>query len=386
MRNEFVFCLPTKIEFGDGYIDHAGSVARELGAAKTIVITDKGLSRSEILARLQHSLADAGIQVVLYDDVHANPRDTEAQKAAEFARREGVDSVIACGGGSSMDMAKAVAALLTNKGDVRSIMKPNKVPNKPAPLICVPTTAGTGSEVTSFAVLTIEEESRKSSIFDDKIRPDVAINDPEVLRQLPSAVAASTGMDALTHAIEAYTCRLATPLTDGIALQAIRYIAESFPEFIHVRSEDTCRKMMAGSLMAGIAFGFSDIAGVHCMAEALGGMYDTPHGVANAIFLPIVFEYNMESDLKRHRDVAIALGISPVGKTDEEIAAEAVIWMRSISREMKIPTLQELGYVSVQKFEELADLCMKNVSLSSNCRKLGKADFIDLYKRAYNMG
>ena len=386
MRNEFVFCLPTRIEFGNGSIDQTGLIAKELGAKKVIVITDKGLSRTEILERLRHSLSEAKIEVVLYDDVRANPRDTEAQRAADFARSEQVDAVIACGGGSSMDLAKAVAALLTNEGEIRSIMKPNEVPNKPAPLICVPTTAGTGSEVTSFAVLTIEEESRKSSIFDDKIRPDVAIEDPSVLQHLPPPVAASTGMDALTHAIEAYTCKLATPLTDGLALQAIRYIAESLPEFIHVRSEESCRKMMAGSLMAGIAFGFSDIAGVHCMAEALGGMYDTPHGVANAIFLPIVFEYNMETDLKRHRDVAVALGISPVGKRDEEIAAEAVIWMRSISREMKIPTLQELGYVSVQKFDELAELCMKNVSLSSNCRELGKTDFVDLYKRAYNLG
>ncbi len=386
MRNEFVFCLPTRIEFGNGYIGRAGSIAKDLGAKKTIIITDKGLSRTEILEKLKQSLSEKNIEMTIYDDVRPNPRDIEAQRAADFARDENVDSVIACGGGSSMDLGKAVAALLTNPGDIKSIMKPNEVSNKPAPLICIPTTAGTGSEVTSFSVLTIEEEHRKSSIFDDKIRPDAAINDPEVLKLLPPAIAASTGMDALTHAVEAYTCRLATPLTDSFALQAIRYIAESLPEFIHERSGESCRKMMAGSLMAGIAFGFSDIAGVHCMAEALGGMYDTPHGVANAIFLPIVFEFNMEADLKRHRDVAIALGISPVGKTDEEITAEAVIWMRSISREMKIPTLQELGYVSVQKFEELADLCMKNVSLSSNCRKLGKADFIALYKRAYNIG
>ena len=160
MRNEFVFCLPTRIEFGNGSIDQTGSIAKELGAKKVIVITDKGLSRTEILERLRHSLSEAKIEVVLYDDVRANPRDTEAQRAADFARSEQVDAVIACGGGSSMDLAKAVAALLTNEGEIRSIMKPNEVPNKPAPLICVPTTAGTGSEVTSFAVLTIEEESR----------------------------------------------------------------------------------------------------------------------------------------------------------------------------------------------------------------------------------
>lgn len=385
MLREFAFYLPTRIEFGKGAIEKTGKLAKELNGKKVIVITDKWLSRTAVLDVIKEKLFKEGLEITVYDNVHANPRDTEAQRAANFARMEKADCVVACGGGSCMDLAKAVAALLTNPGDIRSIMKPNRVAVQPAPLICIPTTAGTGSEVTSFSVLTIESESRKSSIFDEKIRPSAAINDPEVLRTLPAAVAASTGIDALTHAIEAYTCKLATPLTDGMALQAIRYIAEYLPEFIHVRSEESCAAMMAGSLMAGIAFGFSDIAGVHCMAEALGGMYDTPHGVANAIFLPIIFEYNMMADVKRHKEVAVALGISSNGKSDEEIVREAVIWLQSISRELKIPALKELGYVSPQKFGELADLCMKNVSLPSNCRKLEKHNFVDLYTKAYNV-
>ncbi len=385
MRNEFTFHLPTRIEFGEGKLLKIGSLIKELGGQKTIVITDKGVGRTDIMEQMQESLRGQAIKFLLYDEVHPNPRDTEAQKAADFARAEGVDCVIACGGGSSMDLAKAVAALLTNSGDVHSIMKPNRVAIDPAPLICVPTTAGTGSEVTSFSVLTIESENRKSSIFDDKIRPDIAVNDPTVLKNLPPGVAASTGMDALTHAIEAYTCKLANPITDGLALQAIRSIAESLPEFIHARSGENCRKMMAASLTAGIAFGFSDIAGVHCMAEALGGLYDTPHGVANAIFLPIVFEYNMKFDAKRHKDVAEALGISSNSQNYEEIAVNGARWLKSLSRELNIPTLRELGYVSPQKFEMLAELCMKNVSLSSNCRKLTKTDFISLYKKAYEL-
>lgn len=385
MLRNFIMNLSTRIEFGEGKIHQTGEIAKELGLKKTVIITDKGLAKTDIVKAIKDSLYSSNIDYIVYDKVRENPRDVDAQAAGEFARNEGVDSVVACGGGSSMDLAKAVAAMMTNEGDIKSIMKPNKVKNDPVPLICVPTTAGTGSEVTSFAVLTIEAEGRKSSIFDDKIRPVVAINDPEVLKGLPTSVAAATGMDALTHAIEAYTCTLSNPITDGMALQAIRYIAKNITEFVHMRSEESCLNMMAGSLMAGIAFGFSDIAGVHCMAEALGGMYDTPHGVANSIFLPIVFEYNIEADVARHRDVAEALGISTVGKSDREIAVDGARWLSSVAKELGIPKLKELGYVDEKKFEDLADLCMKNVSLPSNARKMEKVDFINLYNKAYNM-
>ena len=385
MQKNFVFELSTKIEFGEEKIRKVGVLARGLGAHKIALITDHGLSETPIISRVRTCIEKAGIEVFLYDEVRANPRDTEAQKAAELARNEGADTVVACGGGSSMDLGKAVAALLTNSGTIHSIMKPNRPQFQAAPLICIPTTAGTGSEVTSFSVLTIEKENRKSSIFDNKIRPSLAINDPTVLYELPAPIAASTGMDALTHAIEAYTCKLANPITDGFALQAMRYISRNIFNFVQTKDKKSCSMMMAGSLMAGIAFGFSDIAGVHCMAEALGGMYDTPHGVANSIFLPIIFEYNSEADMARHKDVAVALGIDPTGKTAEEIISEAVCWLKAVSREMKIPSLRQLGYVNPQKFEQLADLCMKNVSLTSNARKLEKADFVDLYHMAYNL-
>lgn len=385
MLKNFVFNLSTHIEFGEGKISKVGTIAKDLGAQKVMLITDKGLSGTSMIKRIRESLTFEKMEVVFYDEVRPNPRDTEAQRAAEVARTAKIDVVVACGGGSSMDLSKAVAALLTNEGGIHNVMKPNKVKYMSAPLICIPTTAGTGSEVTTFAVLTIESESRKNSIFDNKIRPTVAINDPEVLREIPSTLAASTGMDALTHAIEAYTCRLATPITDAVALQAIRYIAENLLDFIFIRSKDSCRKIMAASLMAGIAFGFSDIGGVHCMAEALGGMYDTPHGIANSIFLPFVFEYNIPSNVKRHKDVAVALGIDAANKSDEDTARKAVNWIKLVSREMSIPTLKELGYVNPQKFETLAELCMKNVSLSSNSRELRKADFIRLFAKAYNL-
>lgn len=383
MKADFVFGLTTRIEFGNGKLAMAGRFAKELGADKAVIITDRGLSSTDILKKLLSSLEESGVECHIYDKVRENPRDVDAQSAYEEFKNSPPDVVIGFGGGSSMDLAKAVAALFTNGGDIHKIINPNKLTDDPLPVICIPTTSGTGSEVTSFAVLTLEEEQRKSSVFDDRIRPNIAINDPLVLKSVPPAIAAATGMDALTHAIEAYTCTISNPLSDAMALEAIRYIAGSIYEFVYERTDESCREMMAGSLMAGIGFGFSDIAGVHCMAEALGGVYDTPHGVANSIFLPVVFEHNIEADVRRHRDVAVALGIEAFGKSELETAMEGAAWIREMSKKLKIKTLKEIDNVTPECFEALADKCMKNVSLNSNARKLTKEDFVSLFNKAY---
>lgn len=383
MKADFVFGLTTRIEFGNGKLAMVGRFAKELGADKAVIITDRGLSSTDILKKLLSSLEESGVECHIYDKVRENPRDVDAQSAYEEFKNSPPDVVIGFGGGSSMDLAKAVAALFTNGGDIHKIINPNKLTDDPLPVICIPTTSGTGSEVTSFAVLTLEEEQRKSSVFDDRIRPNIAINDPLVLKSVPPAIAAATGMDALTHAIEAYTCTISNPLSDAMALEAIRYIAGSIYEFVYERTDESCRAMMAGSLMAGIGFGFSDIAGVHCMAEALGGVYDTPHGVANSIFLPVVFEHNIEADVRRHRDVAVALGIEAFGKSELETAMEGAAWIREMSKKLKIKTLKEIDNVTPECFEALADKCMKNVSLNSNARKLTKEDFVSLFNKAY---
>lgn len=383
MKADFVFGLTTRIEFGNGKLAMIGRFAKELGANKAVIITDRGLSSTDILKKLLSSLEESGVEYRIYDKVRENPRDVDAQSAYEEFKNNPPDVVIGFGGGSSMDLAKAVAALFTNGGDIYKIINPNKLTDDPLPVICIPTTSGTGSEVTSFAVLTLEEEQRKSSVFDDRIRPNIAINDPMVLKSVPPAIAAATGMDALTHAIEAYTCTISNPLSDAMALEAIRYIAGSIYEFVYERTDESCRAMMAGSLMAGIGFGFSDIAGVHCMAEALGGVYDTPHGVANSIFLPVVFEHNIEADVRRHRDVAVALGIEAFGKSELETAMEGAAWIREMSKKLKIKTLKEIDNVTPECFEALADKCMKNVSLNSNARKLTKEDFMSLFNKAY---
>ena len=201
MKKDFTFSMSTRIEFGEGKLSRTGDYTEELNASRVLVITDKGIAGTEIMGKVKNSLASKNIKYEIYDKVRENPRDMDAQETYDTFSQNPPDAVIACGGGSSMDLAKAVAALFTNGGKISEIINPNKLKRKPLPTICIPTTAGTGSEVTSFAVLTLEKEQRKSSVFDDKIRPDIAINDPEVLKSVPKSIGAATGMDALTHAI-----------------------------------------------------------------------------------------------------------------------------------------------------------------------------------------
>ena len=383
MYSPFTFSLPTRIEFGNGKLEMVGKIVKEFEGKRVLIVTDKGVMETSIYDRVLAALSKEGIDNITFDKVRPNPRDLDANEGGEFARSEGVDIVIGLGGGSSVDMAKAVAGMCTNEGDIHAIMKPNKLTYDPVPVIAIPTTAGTGSEVTSFSVLTIEEENRKSSIFDEKARPTVAINDPTVLENIPPHIAAATGMDALTHAIEAYTCKYATSVTDALAMQAIRLISENICAMVHDRTEESSWNMMMGSLLAGIAFGYSDIAGVHCMAEALGGLYDTPHGVANSIFLPIVFKYNIPANIKKHADVGLGMRLDATGKSDREVAQAAADALRQMATDVGIPSLRELGYVREEDFDLLADLALKNVSLPSNPRKLNKEDFMALYREAY---
>lgn len=380
------FNLSTRIEFGNGYVDRAGELVKEQGAQKVMIVTDEGIRRAGITERVEASLKKAKISYVIFDQIMPNPRDIHCVEAGNIAIAEQVNFVLAVGGGSSMDSAKAIACLVTNQGPIANILKPNKVKEKPIPLMCIPTTAGTGSEVTSFAVLTLDAEKKKTCIFDDKIRPDIALLDPQLLKGLPQGIIASTGVDALTHALEAYTCKCASPITDAFALAAIKLIAANLRNMMYQKGDEHAYGMMMGSLLAGLAFGFSDIASVHCLAEAIGGYYDTPHGVANAIFLPVVFEYNIPADVKKHRDAALALGIDPTGKSDREIAQCGAQWIRQLSKDLEIPSLRSLGYVEPDKFDMLAEVCMVNVSTPSNARPVNKEKYIELFQKTYEEG
>lgn len=385
MLETFQFNLSTRIEFGNGQVNQLATYVKELNGSKVMILTDKGIKSTGIVDRVIGLLQESEIEYVIYDDVKPNPRDTDCMIAYQIAQEENVDVLIGLGGGSSMDTAKAVGVLLTHGGDIKDWYGLNVLQRKITPLICIPTTAGTGSEITFFSVITDTTTKLKMNILDYKVAPQIAILDPELTLTLPPLITASTGMDALTHAIEAYTCNLSEPITDALALYAIDLIVKSLPEAVNNGSSlEARRNMLAGSLIAGIAFGNSDVGGVHCMAEALGGLYDTPHGVANSMLLPYVFEYNIPSDLAKHAKVAELLGVSTAGKSVEEIAYEGVTKLKELAIEVGIPKMRDLENINEKDFEYLAEAATQNVSAPSNPREATKEDYLNLFRKAYS--
>ena len=363
----FTFQLATRIEFGEGYLTRAGAEAKKLGITKAMVIADKGIIACGIVKPIEESLKAEHVDYVIYDQIVPNPRDVHCIAGAEFAKEHQVDGMIAIGG-----------------GNIRTWAAPALLENPIIPLIAVPTTAGTGSEVTFDAVITDTEAHEKLNILDLKIAPKVALVDPNVLQGLPEKVMASTGVDALIHALEAYTCKAASPVTDAFALYAIDLIGANIREAVYQRTKDSCAAMMLGSTMAGVAFGYSDVAAIHCIAEALGGRYDTPHGVSNAMVLTTVTEFNIPSNMKKYAEVARHLGVDTTGMTTEEAAYSCVDAMKSICEDVKIPKMRDFDVIDPKDFQALAEASFRNMSTPNNPRELTVQDFYDLLMKAYN--
>ena len=379
----YSFALPTRIEFGPGISRTAAKEAKAMGATKVLLVADKGVIGAGLTEGIEAELKKEQLPYVLYDRIVPNPRDLDCAAGCEFAQAEGIDVIIAVGGGSSMDTAKAIGTLLTHGGRIQDWCGFQLLKKPITPLIAVPTTAGTGSEVTPFAVITDSDIHVKLNVFDPKCAPRVALVDPEMLLNLPSHIMASCGIDAMTHAVEAYTCKVASPHTDANAIYAMEIIARNLVKAVKEPDLESCTGMMLGSTIAGIAFGFADVGAVHCMAEALGGRYDTPHGVANAVFLPTVIRFNAPDDYKKHADVARYLGVDTRNMTMEEAALAAADALAKLCRDVDIPKFNQLPKVDPADFEALSIAAEKNVSTPSNVRDIKAADFLKLYKEAY---
>ena len=376
----------TKIVFGAGKVAATGDVVKEYGG-KAIIVSDSGIRRAGIVDKVKSSLEAAGISYAVYDNVMPNPRDVHCAEAAAIAKKFGADVIIGVGGGSAMDTAKAVNVLMTQGGTCAEHAVTRKFHNPLLPVICIPTTSGTGSEVTFEAVITAQELGRKVSISDGaRLAPKVAIMDPELTISVPRLITASTGMDSLTHALEAYTCKYAQPISDGLARYAMEKIAGSIEKATNDGNDLQARTdMMIGSLMAGMAFTNSFLGAVHSFSERLGGFYDIPHGIANAIFLPYVTEFNMSADWEKHAIVAKCLGIDTNGLTDEEAAKKGVERLFELNRILGIPKFSELEKVNPNDFEAIAELCETHpCGFKANPRMITRKDYIDILNIAYN--
>ena len=294
---DFSFLLPTHIKARPGLRADTGQHLAELGLSRVLVVTDPGVKAANILQPIYQSLEAENISYVEYSDIQPNPRSHECEQAYERYRDTDIDGLLAVGGGSALDAAKAINVLFSHGGKVADYEGESVLPANLLPLVAIPTTAGTGSEVTFFSVITDVVRQYKMSLLHPKLGPNLALLDLDITATLPAPIAASTGMDALTHAIEAYTCNLHNPVSDALALHAIRLICRNLIAAVQeADNSDARHNMLIGSMIAGMAFGNADIASVHCISEAIGGLYDTPHGVGNAVFLPFVFRYNASAD------------------------------------------------------------------------------------------
>lgn len=382
--SQYSFALATRIEFGVGVINNAGMEAKKLGMKKAMLVADKGVIGAGLVKPIEDALKSEGIDYVIFDNIMPNPRDIHCVEGCEFGKKEKVDGIIAVGGGSSIDSAKCIGTLITNGKTVRDWCGLDLLERDMLPLIAVPTTAGTGSEVTFDAVITDTTTHEKLNILDIRIAPKVALVDPGVLMGLPSHIMASCGVDAMTHAVEAYTCKVANPHTDAFALYAIDIIQKNLRQAVKAPTIEACTGMMLGSTMAGIAFGYSDVAAVHCMAEAIGGRYDTPHGVANAMLLPTVTKFNISSDIEKHANMAKFLGVDTTGMTKEEAANSCVGALRQLCEDVGIPKMKDVPGIDPADFQELAEASFRNLSTPDNPREVTVEDYFNLLTEAYN--
>lgn len=390
INNSFSFYAPTKIQFGPGSAANIGVLVKEKNLKRALIVTDKGIVNAGMLVNVEKSLKDNGIYFEIFDGVIGNPIEATIEDGVAAYKKCDADCLVAVGGGSSMDSAKAIGLVITNGGkaadyEVGGISFP---PAKRMPfLVACPTTAGTGSEVTQYSVVTDLKRKIKMTIAGENCYADVALLDPELSVGLPSHITAATGMDALTHAIECYTTRaeFSTPMSDLISEKAIKLIAGSLRQAVANGTNVPARgDMLLGSMLAGMAFTNGGLGLVHSLAHQLGAFYDVPHGIANAMILPYVMEYNIISNPQRFADVAVFMGENIEGLSVIEAANRAVDAVKRLSNDVGI---QGIG-TTAAKFEEipaLAQNAYEDVNTTRNPRITSPnlEAIMDLYKKAW---
>ena len=368
--------------FGKGAIAKIADEVKGRGLKNVMLVTDKDLIKFNVATKVMKVLDDAGISYEVYDHIKANPTIENVQQGVASCKEMGADCIVAVGGGSAIDTAKAIAIIMTNPeyADVRSLEGAVATPNKCLPIIAVSTTSGTAAEVTINYVITDEEKHRKFVCVDPHDIPVVAIIDPDMTSSMPKGLTAATGMDALTHAIEGYITKGAWELTDTLHLKAIEIISRSLRK--SVAGDPQGREDMAlGQYVAGMGFSNVGLGIVHSMAHPLSALYDTPHGVACATILPTVLEYNAESTGEKYREIARAMGVPGVDSmTQEEYRKAAIDAVKQLSKDVGIPEkVSEVG-VKEEDIQFLAESAMADACTGGNPKDTSIEDIAALYR------
>lgn len=378
------YFLPTRNVFGEGAVQEVGALMGSLDVSHAMIVTDKFLAQSGMAASVSQILAESGIRSVIFDGAEPNPTDKNVEAGVAFFQQNGCDSIISLGGGSSHDCAKGIGLVASNGGSIHDYEGVDKATRDVVPLMAINTTAGTASEITRFCIITDTTRKVKMAIVDWRVTPKIAVNDPVLMKGMPASLTAATGMDAMTHAIEAYVSTAANVLTDSAALMAVKMIYQYLPKAVangdYMKARD---KMAYAQYLAGIAFNNASLGYVHAMAHQLGGYYNLPHGVCNAILLPYVEEFNLIGNLNRFRDLAEAMGEQIQGLSTGDAAAKAIQAIRTISRQVGIPANLKMLGVKPEDFGIMAENAMKDVCCLTNPRKATKEQIIEIYRRAY---
>ena len=379
----FTFFMPPVNHMGEGCLTGAIDDIVLLGLSKALIVTDKVLNQIGLVADVVEQLGAKGIESVVFDSTQPNPTCGNVKDGLALLKDNNCNFVISLGGGSPHDCAKGIALVAANGGEIKDYEGVNVSRKPQMPLVAINTTAGTASEITRFCIITDEERHVKMAIVDKNTTPVMSVNDSELMKGMPASLTAATGMDALTHAVEAYVSTIATPITDCTAIKAIKLIGQYLRRATGNGADSEAREQMAyAQLLAGMAFNNASLGYVHAMAHQLGGFYDLPHGVCNAVLLPHVQAYNARVRPERLADVAVALGENVSGMSDFEAAERALIAISRLAADVGIPAgLTELG-VKEEDFEILATNALKDACGLTNPKQATLEEIIAIYKAA----
>lgn len=392
--NEFSFSVPQNITVGKGSLAKLPEIAKKSGGSHAFLMSGPHLEKMGLVEKAANSLKSAGIAVDTFTDIEGNPSVETVDKATAAFKEAGADFIVAFGGGSPMDVAKAVGVTAKYGGSITEYEGAHKVPGPIIPLIAIPTTAGTGSEVTAFSVITDHSRDYKLTVFSYEILPAYAILDAELLTTAPASVAAACGIDAFIHAEEAYISTAASPFSDAMAEKAMSLIGKNIRRFVANRGDiEAAESMLVGSLFAGIAFSFARLGNVHAMSHPVSAFFDVPHGVANAVLLPVIAEYNALADHGRY--LTIYNDISPVPAYEDEFEPMILVdAIRDLCDDIGIPAnlteainnASKNGMVSREeiesKIEAMAVDAMKSGNIAVNPRSSRQCDIEMLYRKA----
>ena len=380
------FRVPSTIHFGEHAVAQVGAEAKRLGARKALIVTDAVLANVGAIDPVVMSLRNNGMDVVVFDGVNCEPVLSHVEEGLRLLADEQCDVLVACGGGSPIDAAKAISIMATNPGRIKDYMGLDKFMVPGIPLIAVPTTAGTGSEATMYSIITDTDNDVKMLIGSPFLMPKIAIVDPLLTLKLPRGLTAATGLDALTHAIEAYVSVKAQPMTDVLAISAIKLISEYLPlAWGSPQDREARAKTMLGALQAGIAFSNASVALVHGMSRPIGANFHVPHGVSNAVLLGVVMDYSLTGNPERYADIARALGVGNGGQDVMGVAQAGADKVKKLIKMLEVPSLSELG-ISREKLgpvvAKMAEDALASGSPGNNPRKPTAEEIVNLYYAA----